>query len=119
MFSRDMVFCIGICIYPESDTAVHHQQVMASMGEALARISQTKADLASSIRQAASWLGHRSAQSATPAQHQQVRNHFQHRKATEQSASSLLLSFWMQSGGCGMAQEPAHMQACTAQQYLP
>lgn len=56
----------------QATIAVGHCQVMASMGEALTLISQAKAELATSIRQAASWLGHSRAQSATFAQQQQV-----------------------------------------------
>lgn len=61
---------VRICVGPEA--AVYHHQVMASMGEVLTRINQVKADLATSIRQAATWSGHSRAQSATPAQQQQV-----------------------------------------------
>ena len=47
-------------------------QMLGSMGDALDLVCQASTALAASIRQTAGWLGHASAQSATPAKLQQV-----------------------------------------------
>ncbi len=48
-------------------------QILGTLTDALALISHANNALAASIRQAAGWLGHASAQSAPPAKLQQVR----------------------------------------------
>ena len=47
-------------------------QLLASMAEAMATVSQASTALTTSIHQAASWLGARHSQSATPVEQQQV-----------------------------------------------
>lgn len=46
--------------------------MLETMGDALGLISQASAALSTSIRQAASWLGHANSQSAPPAKLMQV-----------------------------------------------
>ena len=63
--------CLSIMV-PQLAKFSSGMQVVSSMGDALSLICHTSTVLAASIRQAAGWLGHTSAHSASPAQLQQV-----------------------------------------------
>lgn len=80
----------------ELTVAANHLQVMANMAEAMATVSASSTALTASIRQAASWLGHHQAQSATPAQQQQVSR----LSAVVCFILAIVEDFSMRHGGC-------------------